>query len=92
MFGYPPRAINEPLLISTVDKLNFVIVNEDGSKTADVITGAHFMTITGIHIDKIKMKTTLTLSNWGKKIEIDLDDYINNHGLFGGFVLFNRHE
>lgn len=45
--------------------------------------GEHFVVITGIHIDKITNKTTLTVSTWSKKAYIDLDNFLDNAGMFG---------
>jgi hypothetical protein len=48
------------------------------------------MKITGIIVDKISGKTTLILSSWSSKIEIDLDTYIEYHGVGGGIAYFEK--
>jgi hypothetical protein len=48
------------------------------------------MVIAGITIDDITEKTTLILSSWSYKVEIDLDDYLDNTNGWGGFIYFDH--
>lgn len=49
-------------------------------------TSSHFVVITGINIDNITQKTTLTVSTWSHKAYIELDNYLDNSGLLGGIL------
>lgn len=46
----------------------------------------HFVAITGINIDTITDKTTLTISTWSHKAYIDLEGFVNNAGVVGGIT------
>jgi hypothetical protein len=48
------------------------------------------MVITGIKIDRISGKTDIILASWSEKIKIDMEEYLTNIGLFGGFVFINN--
>jgi hypothetical protein len=81
MFGYP---------LIKFTSLNYNEIDSDGNLIPGEIKNAHFMTITGIRKDDITGETTLILSSWGDKIQIDLDEYINNSGLLGGIAFIER--
>lgn len=45
-----------------------------------------FVAITGINIDTITNKTTLTISTWSHKAYMDLEGFVNNAGVVGGIT------
>ena len=59
----------------------------DGETTMSRKMTAHFVTITGISIDKITGKTTLTISTWSEKAYIELGNFIDNAGILGGIAI-----
>jgi hypothetical protein len=71
--------------------LEYTNISEEKFGSKNNFNGGHFMAITGIIVDKISGKTTLILSSWSSKVEIILDDYLENTNIFGGFIFFNSY-
>ena len=50
---------------------------------------AHWVDITELKTDNITGKSTLTISTWGQKVNLDLDEYLMNQGVGGGIYEFD---
>jgi hypothetical protein len=75
LYGYEPNP-----------DLEYTYIGGENDGDTREIKGPHFMVITGIKIDKISGKTDMILASWSYKIKIDMDEYLSNIGLLGGFI------
>lgn len=58
----------------------------DWDATPTKSVDSHYVVITGIYIDNVVKKSTLTVSTWSRKAYIELDNFLENPGSFGGII------
>lgn len=67
----------------TNDIYSFVIKNKPDK------VAAHYVTITGMMIDKVKNQTILEISSWGKKFYINYEEYSTFVDKYSNYVFSN---
>jgi hypothetical protein len=82
---------NMPIILSygiSQTPLSFEVI--EGANAGKNIKIMHMMNVIGMKTDNITKNTKLIIASWSRKIEIDLDEYLNNQGVFGGIACFQK--
>jgi len=76
------------MLIGTGGSNNVTITEPDGSEISGNSFKLHWVTITELEVDEINDTAKVKVSSWGGWGEVDLDEYIQNEGVYQGLLYF----
>lgn len=65
------------------DKYKFTVGYNNG------LVSGHYVTVTGLLVDKVKGQTILEISTWGSRYYINYEEYINIVNQYGEYISSN---